>query len=74
MINEEHLHELFDLIYFIGGLSGLFLGASFLRFIEIFEMINGVILHLIEDGLIKLLVKNLFIIKIRHFFLFLFQT
>ncbi len=34
---------LLDLISFIGGLTGLFLGASFLSFVEIFEMINGII-------------------------------
>jgi hypothetical protein len=39
---------LLDLISFIGGLTGLFLGASFLSFIEIVEMINGVIFLLIE--------------------------
>ncbi len=47
-ISQDPSMLLLDLISFIGGLTGLFLGASFLSFVEIFEMINGVIFHLIE--------------------------
>ncbi len=48
VISQYPSLSLLDLISFIGGLTGLFLGASFLSFVEIFEMINGVIFHLIE--------------------------
>jgi len=48
VISETPAFLLLDLISFIGGLSGLFLGASFLSFIEIVEMMNGVILLIIE--------------------------
>ncbi len=42
-ITQSPAMVLLDLISFLGGLTGLFLGASFLTFVEIFEMINGII-------------------------------
>ena len=48
VISESPSMQLLDLISFIGGLSGLFLGASFLSVMEIFEMTNEVFLLLIE--------------------------
>ena len=47
LISQEPKIELFDLISGIGGLLGLFLGVSFLSFIEIFEIIFEVIYLLI---------------------------
>ena len=39
LISQEEKMTLVDLIATIGGLFGLFLGASFLSFIEIFELL-----------------------------------
>jgi hypothetical protein len=47
LISQEPKIELFDLISGIGGLLGLFLGVSFLSFIEIFEILFEVIYLLI---------------------------
>ncbi len=40
--------ELFDLVSNIGGTLGLFIGVSFLSFIEFFELIFEVILYFIR--------------------------
>ena len=40
--------EMFDLVSNIGGILGLFIGVSFLSFIEIFELIFEVLFILAE--------------------------
>jgi hypothetical protein len=50
MIRENPKTEMFNFISNIGGILGLFLGISFLSFIEIFEIIYEVIIILIFNN------------------------
>ena len=48
-ITQNPKMEMFDLVSNIGGILGLFIGVSFLSFIEIFELIFEVIFLLFEN-------------------------
>ena len=55
MVTEQLKMELFDFVSNIGGTMGVFLGVSFLSFIEIFE-------NLLEVFYILLCLENTYII------------
>jgi len=48
LISEEPKTELFNFISNIGGILGLFLGISFLSFIEIFEILFEIVFILFK--------------------------
>ena len=53
LISQEPKMDIIDLIANIGGLFGLFLGASFLSFIEIFELLFEVFYLIFAGFIIK---------------------
>ncbi len=48
-IDQDPVWRILDLIAYIGGIIGLFLGGSFLSFFEIFEILNDVIFIFIDS-------------------------
>ena len=49
LIEQKPKSEMADLVSSIGGLLGLFVGVSFLSFIEIFELIFEILFLLFEN-------------------------
>lgn len=53
-ISQQPLLEIIDLVAYIGGILGLFLGGSFLSFVEIFELMIGIAFTLSEKSIIRI--------------------